>query len=194
MDQTIRDSALAPRILKHICRTAKRIAASRRTCGMDADDIAQELFLDLWRRCPAFDPARASFPTFADRIIAHRVASMMAPTLRMRMEWQQISIDDQVEDFDGCTLADMLAAPGAPGELDHGLALDLRRFIDSLSPSLQRCCVILDAPNIRLAAAEAGIHRSSIYESARRLRNLAETAGLRGYLLEPGEHAAWAGR
>lgn len=194
MEQTTRDAALAPRTLKHIRSTARRLARSGRTRGMDAEDIAQDLFLDLWRRCPAFDPSRASFPTFADRIIAHRAASLTAQTQRTQMERRQIRIDDPVEGPDGCTLADTLPDTTAPGELDHGLSLDLRRFIESLSPALQRCCAIMADPNIRSAAARVGTHRSSLYESARRLRRRAEESGLRIYLAEPRQISTLAGR
>jgi DNA-directed RNA polymerase specialized sigma24 family protein len=194
MEQTIRDAVLAPRTLKHIRSTAKRLARSGRIRGMDAEDIAQDLFLDLWRRSPAFDPRRASFPTFADRIIAHRAASLTAQTQRAQIERREIRIDDPVEGADGRTLADILPDPAAPDELDHGLSLDLRRFIESLSPALQRCCAILAEPNIRSAAAQAGSHRSSLYENARRLRRRAEQAGLRIYLAGPRQISTPAGR
>ncbi|WP_135468383.1 sigma factor [Crenalkalicoccus roseus] len=194
MEQTARDAVLASRILKHIHSTAKRLARSGRIRGMDAEDIAQDLFLDLWRRCPAFDPSRASFPTFADRIIAHRAASLTAQTQRAQIERREIRIDDPVEGADGSTLADILPDPAAPDELDHGLSLDLRRFIESLSPALQRCCAILAEPNIRSAAAQAGSHRSSLYENARRLRRRAEQAGLRIYLAGPRQISTPAGR
>ncbi len=194
MEQTTRDAVLAPRTLKHIRSTAKRVARSGRIRGMDAEDIAQDLFLDLWRRSPAFDPSRASFPTFADRIIAHRAASLTAQTQRAQIERREIRIDDPVEGADGCTLADILPDAAAPDELDHGLSLDLRRFIESLSPALQRCCAILAEPNIRSAAAQAGSHRSSLYENARRLRRRAEEAGLRIYLAGPRQISTPAGR
>ena len=194
MEQTTRDAVLAPRILQHIRSTARRLARTGRLPGMDAEDIAQDLFLDLWRRCPAFDPSRASFATFADRVIAHRAASLTAPTQQTQAERRQVGIDDPVDGPDGCTLADILADPTAPGELEHGLALDLRRFVESLSPALQRCCAIMAAPNIRLAAAQAGTHRSSLYENARRLRQRAEQAGLRIYLAGPRQISTSAGR
>ena len=99
---------------------------------MDAEDIEQDLFLDLWRRRESFDPERASFATFADRIIAPRVATLTSPTARLRAERRQVCIDEPLEDDLGQTLADVLADPMAPGELDHGLALDLRRFVAGL--------------------------------------------------------------
>jgi DNA-directed RNA polymerase specialized sigma24 family protein len=194
MEQTTRDAALAPRTLKHIRSTASRLARSGRIRGMDAEDIAQDLFLDLWRRCPAFDPSRASFPTFADRIIAHRAASLTASTPRMQLERRKIGFDDPIDGSDGGTLADILSDPAAPGELEHGLALDFRRFIEGLSPALQRCCAILAEPNIRLAATQAGTHRSSLYENARRLRRQAEAAGLKEYVAPSRHFRRHAGR
>ena len=194
MEQTTRDAALAPRTLKHIRSTARRLARSGRIRGMDAEDIAQDLFLDLWRRCPAFDPSRASFPTFADRIIAHRAASLTASTPRMQQERRKIGFDDPIDGSDGGTLADILSDPAAPGELEHGLALDFRRFIEGLSPALQRCCAILAEPNIRLAATQVGIHRSSLYENARRLRKRADEAGLGIYVAGPRHFRRHAGR
>lgn len=194
MEQTTRDAALAPRTLKQIRSTARRLARSGRIRSMDAEDIAQDLFLDLWRRCPAFDPSRASFPTFADRIIAHRVATLTSPTARLRAERRQVCIDEPLEDDLGQTLADVLADPMAPGELDHGLALDLRCFVAGLTPALQRCCEILLAPNLRAATVQAGVHHSSLYENARRLRRQAEAAGLKEYVAPSRHFRRHAGR
>ena len=194
MEQTTRDAALAPRTLKHIHRTARRLARSGRLRGMDAEDIAQDLFLDLWRRREGFDAERASFATFADRIIAHRVATLTSPTARLRAERRQVAIDEPMESDAEQTLADVLADPMAPGELHHGLALDLRRFVAGLTPALQRCCDILLAPNLRAAAAQAGVHHSSVYENAHRLRRQAEAAGLKEYVTPPRHLPHHAGR
>jgi RNA polymerase sigma factor (sigma-70 family) len=159
--------------------------------GMDADDIAQDLFLDLWRRRAAFDPSRASFATFADRVIAHRVASLLCSTARLRAERQHLSLDDGAE---RPVLADSLPDPQAVSEVDQALALDVRRFLEELPPALRRCCDLLLTPNLRAASAEAGLHRSTIYENARRLRRLAERAGLRNYVAAPRHFADRTGR
>ena len=39
-------------------------------------DIQQEMLLDLWRTLPRFDPGRASWQTFAERVAANRLASL----------------------------------------------------------------------------------------------------------------------
>lgn len=194
MEQFTRDAAMAPRTLKHIRNTARRLAHSRSVPGMDAEDIEQDLFLDLWHRRGAFDPIKATFATFADRIIAHRVATLTRPTACRKAERQQVALDDFVDGDDQQTLADTLADPAALGEVGQAITLDMKRFIASLPPALQRCCTILMTPNRREASMEAGIHRSSVYESAHRLRKLAEAAGLKEYISAPRHFGSRAGR
>lgn len=194
MEQPTREAALDARILKHIRDTAKRLARSGRIPGMDADDIAQDLFLDLWRRRDAFDPGRATFATFADRIISHRVATLASPTARLRAERQHIGFDGPADGDDRPALTDTLADPKAPSEVERALSIDVRRFIGGLPPALQRCCELLLTPNLRAASAEAGLHRSTVYENARRLRKLAERAGLRDYVALPRHFDDRAGR
>jgi RNA polymerase sigma-70 factor (ECF subfamily) len=193
MEQPTREAALDARILKHIRNTAKRLARQGRIPGMDADDIAQDLFLDLWRRRDAFDPSRASFATFADRIISHRVATLASPTARLRAERQHIGLDDLADD-DRPALTDMLADPKMPSEVERALAIDVKRFVGGLPPALLRCCELLLTPNLRAASAEAGLHRSTLYEHARRLRRLAARAGLRDYVASPRHFDDRAGR
>jgi hypothetical protein len=41
--------------------------------NMEAEDIEQDLALDLLQRLPAYDSSRASVATFADRVIGNRV-------------------------------------------------------------------------------------------------------------------------
>jgi len=194
MEEFTRDAALDARTRKHIRNTARRLARRGSVPGMDAEDIEQDLFLDLWRRRMAYDPEKASFATFADRVIAHRVATLASPTARLRAERRQVNIDEPIEGDAGHTLADVLADPAAPGELEHGLVLDLRRFVGGLTPALQRCCEILLAPNLRAAAVQAGVHHSSVYENARRLCRQAEAAGLKEYVAAPRHLPQPAGR
>jgi DNA-directed RNA polymerase specialized sigma24 family protein len=74
------------RVSRNIRIRAERLARSGSVRGMDAGDIAQDLRLDLIERGPRYDPARASFETFADRVAANRIATLAAPTARLRAE------------------------------------------------------------------------------------------------------------
>lgn len=185
MDQFFHDAVLDARIRQHIRRTAWRLARTGLVPGMDSDDIEQDLFLDLWRRRIKYLPDKAGFATFADQIIAHRAATLTYPTARLLGERRQVGLDRSADGDESLTLAERLADPAAPDEVSLGLAMDLRRFVAGLTPALRTCCDILLAPNVRSATARAGVHHSSFYENAHRLRQKAEAAGLREYLPPP---------
>lgn len=186
--------ALDPRILRNINATARRLAQTGRIPGMDAADIEQDLFLDLWHRRVNYDAGKASFATYADRIIAHRAATLTHPTDRLLAERQHCGFDCPADNDAGLILADVLADPRAPDEAALDLAMDMRRFVVGLTPALSTCCGILVAPDIRAATALAGLHHSSFYENVRRLRRKAEAAGLREYLPPPRHIERRAGR
>ena len=187
MQQTNWDDRLDATVLEHIRYTARRASHFHAVPGMDSDDLEQDLFLHLWSRRDAHNPLRASFRTFASRVVANRMATLTAPSTRRNAERAMISLDSPISNDNPDTLADHLVDPDGAG-LDHeyhGLVLDVRRFIASLTPALQRCCAILLAPNISNSAIAAGIHRSTVYENAERLRKLAVVGGLRDYVVGP---------
>ena len=187
-------AALDARTRAHVQTTARRLARSGSLPGMDADDIGQDLFLDLWRRRHAFDPARASFPTFADRVIANRVATLTSPTMRQRAERALVWLDEPISGDDADTLAATVADPAAPTEHDLAMLLDVRRFVARLSPALRQCCEILLAPKLCDAAAEVGLHRSSVYENIQRLRAVTNAAGLKEYVVAPRHFSGRSGK
>jgi DNA-directed RNA polymerase specialized sigma24 family protein len=60
---------------------------------MDAEDIKQDLRLHLYRRDDRFDPYRGQYHTFADRVLANRIATLAAPTERLRAERAWVDFD-----------------------------------------------------------------------------------------------------
>jgi uncharacterized protein (DUF2267 family) len=163
---------------------------------MDAGDYEQDLVLDLWRRQDAFDASRASFRTFADRIVAHRAATLASRTAKALMERGMASLDAPLAGDDGATLAEILSArpEGHSQYEEQDLVFDVRRFVSRLTPALKRCCEILVSGNVAEATEVAGLHRSTVYESACRLRMQATEAGLGAYVLAPRHTALEAGK
>lgn len=195
MEHFNRYDGIDPRVLRHIRATARRLARQHAVPGMDAQDLEQDLVLDLWCRMEAFDPARASFRTFAHRVIAHRVATLTSPTARRAAERATVPLDMPVVRGSDITIAEMLPADpddAAPDD-SHGLRLDVARFVASLTPALRRCCDILISENVAAAAEAAGLHRSSVYENAKRLKHQAIAAGLGAYFAGPRHFANRAG-
>ena len=178
-----RYDGFSPRVVRNIRYQASRLARSGRLPGMDKSDIEQDLMLDLLQRQKKFDPGRASFDTFADRVVTHRVATLMAPTSRLRAERSMVSLDlpASANDEDAPTLAEVLpesaglfANDNLPPETAAGLVRDVQRFLSNLSPVLRRYAV-------STAARDAGLHRSTIYERLSQLRSSATAAGLHEY-------------
>lgn len=178
-----RYDGLDPEVVRNIRATARRLARQRAVPGMDAEDLEQDLVLDLWRRQDAFNPERASFRTFAARVVANRVANLTAGTARLRAERRTVSLHDPIEAEHPAggaeLLLEVIADDGLCGEDGMAIQLDVRRFLITLSPALQRCCVALLLTTGSDAAAEAGVHRSTMHENLARLRGMATQAGLR---------------
>jgi hypothetical protein len=83
---------------------------------MAAEDIEQDLALDLLQRMTAYDSSRASLATFADRVLRNRVSTLTSPTARLKFERKTISLDNaagQGEDGDSAPLLDALEGAGA---------------------------------------------------------------------------------
>ena len=174
------DGALHPRAIQFIRHHARQLARHRAVPGMELEDYEQDLITDLLAREHRFDATRAAYPTFADRVIRHRVSTLIQAGLRMRR------IEDQ---------GPRSVAPGprletevesSPGTCCSGdrcsLCLDLERFVGRLPVRLRRCCEWLLAENRLAAAAALGLHRSSLYEAAHDLKRHAIEAGLHLYL------------
>jgi hypothetical protein len=148
---------------------------------MEAADYQQDLVTDLLHRRKSFRADLASFRTFADRVIRHRVSSITAPTLRLRAERGAISLDAEMTDPGGehrC-IHEILPADGLP---DLGLQIDVRRFVGHLPFHLAETCGLLVTDKVIAGARAAGISRSTVYEHVARLRQHAAASGIDGYV------------
>ena len=175
MESSNRDGGIDRRVMSNIRFGARRLARGRAIPGMEVEDYEQDLVADLLHRRRAFDPRLASFATFADRIVGHRISTMTSPTLRLKAERNSMSLDAPVLDEDGNEqkLLDLLPDGALPTDETAAIRIDVGRFVDGLPPSLLDCCEVLLADSISEGARAAGIHRSTAYERAARLRECA---------------------
>ena len=180
MEHRNRYDGVHPRAIQFVRYHARQLARHRAVPGMEFEDYEQDLITDLFVREHRFDATRASYPTFADRVIRHRVATLIQAGLRMRrienQEPRAVATEpDHETQADSCTCAGWT-------EEWCSLCLDLERFIGQLPARLHRYCEWLLAENRRAAAAALGLHRSSLYEAAHDLKRHAISAGLHLYL------------
>ncbi|GAB4276010.1 MAG: hypothetical protein Kow0013_29900 [Pararhodobacter sp.] len=177
------------RISRNIRIRAARLARSGAVPGLDAEDIEQELRLDLIRRAQNFDPAKSSFDTFADRVVANRVATLASATAAMRAERAMLRLDAPVGDDDGgLTLSDVLPEAAALDPVDEfslahgpGLRGDVGKLLEALCPATRRVAISVSQLSVSEAARALGVHRSTIYERLSRIREIATEMGLDGY-------------
>lgn len=179
------------RISRNIMIRAGRLARSGAVAGMTAEDIAQELREHLWRRDSAFDPARGAYDTFADRVIANRVAMLASPTERLRAERGWVGFDEPAERagpnaalplFETLAEADALHGP-ALRETDEaiGIVRDVRRLLDGLSPACRAVAhALIDLSPTEVATA-LGVHRSTVYARLGTIRSAAIARDLGAY-------------
>ena len=183
--QRTREDVFHPYATTTIRIHSQRLARFQVMPSMAREDYEQELALDLWRRLAAYQPERASLPTYIDRVVRNRAARffLTAKSAAYRQERQALAvytIDEsavppQVES-EGPTTPPESFADAAD------LRRDLARFTASLPPALRRCCAILQSGATGEAIRQHGLHRSSHYDALRRLRKRAHDAGLHEYL------------
>jgi len=179
------------RVSTNIRIRAARLARSGAVPGMDAEDIEQDLRLDLIRRMPRFDATRASFETFADRLIAHRIASLAATTAAKRADRSMKSLEAPIApdgEVGGLTLADVtpedaaLYTPAALAGADStGLGHDVTLLLHALSPGCRAVAIALGNMSVAEAARALGLHRSSVYARITLIRSVATSLGLQEY-------------
>ena len=180
------------RISRNITIRAERLARSGSVPGMDAEDIKQDLRLHLYRRGDKFDPSRSQYDTFADRVLANRIATLAAPTERLRSERAWVDFDTPSEgrgDDEILPLADTLpesamphaAVARAPDEA-FGMVRDVQRLLAGLNPTCRAVALALIDMSPTEAAEALGVHRSTVYARLAAIRKAADALDLAAYL------------
>jgi len=182
------------RVLQNIRFNARRLAREGIVRGMEIEDYEQDLTFDLLRRARWFDRDKASFPTFADRVIAHRSLTLAKPSVRKTEERSMLSLDAPAigEGGDETTLIELIALDGRPIDETFATRIDVRRFVKHLDGSLVEGCRVLLAGNVSQGAREVGIHRSTAHERVRQVRAEAIRSGLGVYLSARSDSSASA--
>lgn len=192
MELKNRYDGVPARVVRNVRFKAKQLARRRAVPGMDADDLEQDLMLDLLHRRDRYDPNRASFETFAEHIINHRIATLTSPTGRLRAERAMTSLDAPIgydDDGDAFSLIDITPARSGlyadesdEPETQIGLQHDVTRFRAALRPYLRRYADILSEETASEAARVVGVHRSTVYVRIAEMRSAAIATGLHQYL------------
>jgi RNA polymerase sigma-70 factor (ECF subfamily) len=145
-----------------------RAASIVSICSLPQDsrpDLEQEALLELWRKRTAYDPARGSWCTFAEPVVANRLASLV----RSMCSYKAGTLREKpIENAVG------LSAP--PDR--HDLRVDVCRVLNRVSQfdrSVARC--LIDHTAIETSQL-LGVSKARTYRALGRLRTAFTDAGL----------------
>jgi len=130
--------------------------------SVDREDLLQEGIIACWRAASQFDPARASLPTFFDRVAANRIASVIRSSRTPVM----LSLDAAEE----CTVGS--------GVGHVHLKLDVAKVLNRLIEDERRLAEALMKYSPAEISRGLGISRSTVYARMARLRPIFVAAGI----------------
>jgi RNA polymerase sigma-70 factor (ECF subfamily) len=128
-------------------------------------DLEQEALLELWRKRQAYDPRRASWRTFSERVVANRMISLLRA---MRSERSGQFREEPIENLLG------LAAPNTLADL----RADVSRVLAGLSQFDRAVAQSLIDYSAIETGHRLGVSRATVYRAIGRLRAAFREAGL----------------
>jgi len=168
---------------------AQRLVRRGPFAAVDTEDLEQELRLGVVERASAFDPSRASWPTFVDRVVTSRAANLAAAERAACRDRRRCVFAADVAAGHAAASDDALdRVPGSPDRdlpvplADLELRHDVHAVVARLPPDDRRVCEHVLAASVDGAARALGRSRAWVYDALRRLREPFESAGLRDYL------------
>jgi RNA polymerase sigma factor (sigma-70 family) len=164
--------------LKRIEFRVKRLARSFHLDEEHADDVRQDMALDLLKALRRFDPARCQRRTFVTRAL-NRTFKHIARRLRNRLRHgtkSPVSLECIRQGFEP-----VCNDPGQ-GEFSEedlaGLRMDLEDLLPAMPERLRRVAEALMANDSPAEAARAlGIHRCNVTRAIQQIRPYLEAAG-----------------
>lgn len=173
---------------------AKQLTTHPGFSDADREDLEQELLLDLLRRQPKYDPARAQNNTFVARVVEHRTATLIEERKAGLRDHrlQAFSLNDHIEDEDGvrCERAetfdqdDYLLRTGRQARSSEelrDLGIDVRTVVDGLPNEMRSLCRRLMHDSVTDVSRDTGVPRSTLYGIIGKVRAAFKDAGLEDY-------------
>ena len=132
--------------------------------GWDKEDLEQEMMCDLFRRLPKFNPKKACFGTFTDRVVNHCALSLREKTRTKKRGFgqQKVNIDISTMDEDDPTHTHWRGCTENP-TAHMELTIDINTVIGSLPEELSRICQLLKFHSVVDVCQQTGIPRATLY-------------------------------
>lgn len=132
-DHFQRPDGYVHQLIKHKARSLCRLGVFGKS---DYEDIVQELWLHLLEREAQYDASRASFETFANRVLTNKVRSIIRhrTAAKRNPNREEASLNNQVESSnpDAPKLSDTIADLTFPSPEDAGQHIDIQNLIERM--------------------------------------------------------------
>ena len=150
--------------------------------GVEVEDLEQEMMLDYLSRSQAFDPDKAKWSTFIDRILNHKCASIIeaAKAQKRGSGIREFSLDAWLEDEDGED--DALPDPTTENMTVRDLRIDLEDAIQQMPPHLVLLLVDLRTLTMSEISRKTRTPRATLYGTLAELRADLGSRGIDEYL------------
>ena len=182
----------AARVIRH---KARQLVGTAGFTKSDREDLEQEMTLDVLQRLPKFDASKATHKTFVARIIERKISKLLRHQASEIRDYRResYSLDERIDDGDGSTVARgetigreeldrRLGRRRRSGQEEWEFAQDVAATLARLPEHLRRLCELLKTGSISEAAREMGVPRTTLNDHVKKLREIFEDAGSRGYL------------
>lgn len=156
-------------ILGEAARLARRLAHRLGLAADHADDLRQELLVDLLERLARFDASRSPFTAFARLVMRHHAATLAERWIRELRRPVRPLVDDAQHHDDDC---DVVQDDGVDDTAFAAAVtrVDLGRTRAGLPPALRETCTALDGRDPGEAAALHSASRATFYRRVAGLR------------------------
>jgi RNA polymerase sigma-70 factor (ECF subfamily) len=153
--------------------------------GMEIEDLEQEIMLDAIARIKDFDPSKAQWSTFIDRILNHKCASLIQTARSQKRGHGEtiVSLDAWLADNDGED--DELQDTDSPDQAAHDLRIDLERAVETMPPRLVFLLIDLRTFNLTEISRLRGTPRATLYGVMHELRAALSVRHITDYLPNP---------
>lgn len=177
-----------------IAYRARRLIGKAGFRAEDLEDIEQELVVDFLERSCKYDPAKAELTTFIDRIVTHKILSMIEKRSAARRDYRKTSLLSncflrEKEGFWNTLLnlistdeyLDRMGYQDVPHLEQQQLRIDLDMALKRLSEDEQQLLELLKKMSLSEASRELGIARTTLIYRLQKIRKRLSDRGLRDY-------------
>lgn len=185
-----------------ISNYAMRVASSKagRLCcragfnKSDAEDIRQELLLDLLKNLPNFDPSKGSEEVFVCRAMRSKAIKLLRDRMASNRTPSRTSgsMNEMIYDKEERRLVELGQTIGEddPSFEQVDLRLDVESVMAKLPSDLRELCELLKTKSITEAAKALGLGLGSVYWRLDKLRAIFREAGLEPEIARTSSHPA----